>query len=232
MNAMNDTPTSAVVKKPAGSMKMITTLAGVTFFSGLLIVCAVKITENRIAANKRAALNAAVFAVLPGAETSATFEITDAGLVAVDEPSADADRIYAGYDDQGRLVGVAISAIGLGYAGPVETIFGYSPAADLVIGFKVLASLETPGLGSRVGDDPEFLSNFTALDVALNADGSALEHPITFVKHGEKKNPWEIDGISGATISSTAVAKAVSERSQALIPMIKKNLDQLKETHE
>ena len=36
--------------------------------------------------------------------------------------------------------------------------------------------------------------------------------PIKTVKHGSKKNPWEIDAISGATISSRAVGRCSEQR--------------------
>jgi len=33
-----------------------------------------------------------------------------------------------------------------------------------------------------------------------------VAHPIEFTKHGRKEHPWQVDGITGATISSDAIA--------------------------
>ena len=38
-----------------------------------------------------------------------------------------------------------------------------------------------------------FLKNFEALDVSLNAEGTALKHEIEMVKPGKKQHPWQID---------------------------------------
>ena len=45
------------------------------------------------------------------------------------------------------------------------------------------------------------------------------------VKSGEKTQPWEIDGITGATISSKAIARILREGSEAWVPLIVKQLD-------
>jgi len=226
---MTSTNTVMPMAQPVSSFKMIRTVAGVSIMSGFMILAVVKATEARIENNKRVALADAVMAVLPDADTNKTFEVTGDGFRLVDTPVPGADRVYAGYDAEGRFVGAAFEAAAQGYQDVVRTLFGYSPERDCIIGFKVLESKETPGLGDRIGKDAEFLANFDGLDVALGADQTALAHAIAFVKRGEKTNPWEIDGITGATISSRAVAKMANERSQQVVPFIKRHLDQLKE---
>ena len=47
------------------------------------------------------------------------------------------------------------------------------------------------------------------------------------VKQGTKSNPWEIDAISGATISSKAVARMLDDSAQAVLPTIHAHLDVL-----
>ena len=56
-----------------------------------------------------------------------------------------------------------------------------------------------------------------------------LEHAIEFVKKGEKTEAWQIDGITGATISSKTVAAMVNDSAQKIIPLVVKHLDQFKE---
>jgi Na+-translocating ferredoxin:NAD+ oxidoreductase subunit G len=63
----------------------------------------------------------------------------------------------------------------------------------------------------------------------VSDDGMVLAHEIRTVKHGTKTNPWEIDAIAGATITSRAVGKGINDTAQALLPRIVRHLDKLKE---
>jgi len=106
----------------------------------------------------------------------------------------------------------------------IGLIYGYSFAEDAIIGIQVLESKETPGLGDKIEVDPEFLANFERLDVSLRDDNSELANPIVPVKHGEKSSPWEVDGITGATISSVAIARILNESAQYWVPRIRSHL--------
>ena len=88
---------------------------------------------------------------------------------------------------------------------------------------------ETPGLGDKIAFDPDFLTNFIALDATLNAVGDGLRNPIKTVKHGTKSEAWQIDAIAGATISSNAIGKMLNESAQSLLPKLFPYIDKLKE---
>lgn len=210
---------------PAGSVKMIATLTLVTMLSGLIIVAVVQQTMPRILENRRVALERAVFEVLPGAATKLSFVLEEDAIRPLLEENTHVTTVYAGYDESGRLVGIALQASGQGYQDIIRVLYGYSPDTQEIIGFKVLESKETPGLGDKIAKDPKFLANFTALDVHLNETGDSLTHALEFVKHGTKSNPWEIDGISGATVSSQAVARMLNESASRLLPRIRGHLD-------
>ncbi len=92
-----------------------------------------------------------------------------------------------------------------------------------MIGIRVLESRETPGLGDRIETDEQFLKNFERLDVRLSASHDGLAHPIEFVKQGEKTAAWQIEGISGATISSKATAKMLRESTEKWIPLVQQH---------
>ena len=47
-----------------------------------------------------------------------------------------------------------------------------------------------------------------------------MANPIVPVKSGEKSHPWQIDSITGATISSKAIAKILREGSRDWVPVI------------
>jgi electron transport complex protein RnfG len=162
--------------------------------------------------------------VLPGALHSTAFRIAEGDRF---EPTASDSEggglVFAGYDDQGRLVGLAIEAQGMGYQDVIRLLYGYALDQEAIIRIRVLDTRETPGLGDRIETDPDFLRNFERLDVSLDDSRAALRHPIEMVKPGEKESPWQIDGITGATISSRAVAQMLRQSSAWWIPRVARN---------
>lgn len=216
---------SAADARPAASppspWPMFRAMVGVGIFCGLGIVSVFLATRDTIERNRAEALAAAIFQVLPGARSHETFVWLEEGrFVPLDAQAAEGDRVYAAYDDEGGLVGVAIEDAGMGYQDVIRLLYGVSLEGPTIVGMAVLESRETPGLGDRIETDPGFRANFDALDVALAPDGSRLAHPITAVKQGEKQEPWEIDGITGATISSEAVADILGRSAGQWIPRL------------
>lgn len=211
---------------PPSTWEMYRAMVGIGLLCGVLIVTVFQLTKPRIERNKAEALRRAIFHVLPDAKSSATFRLEGQRFVAVEAgEAARGPRVYAGYDAENRLVGLAIEAEGMGYQDVIRVLYGYSPADDAVVGIRVLESKETPGLGDRIEHDPEFLANFERLDVALDAGGTALAHPIVAVKHGTKQQPWQVDAITGATISSNAIARILAGSTAEWIPQIRARLD-------
>lgn len=206
---------------------MLRTLGGIAMLSGLLVVLIYEYTLPIIAENQRIATERAVFRVIPGAVRKRDFMVTPIGLVPAAGATDEGDRIYAAYDADGKLKGVAFPGAAQGYQDVVKFLFGYDPTCECIIGSKVLKSTETPGLGDKIDFDPEFLKNFEALDARVNATGDALANPIVTVKHGTKANPWQIDAISGATISSAALGRALNASAQRILPLIQRDLGRL-----
>ncbi len=81
-----------------------------------------------------------------------------------------------------------------GYGGPVGLMVGINLDSDKIVAARVTTHAETPGLGSRAKDDPEFVGQFTdkSMDVNLSL----------------KNENGSIDAMSGATITSKAVTLA------------------------
>jgi electron transport complex protein RnfG len=111
----------------------------------------------------------------------------------------------------------------MGFADVIKVIYGYDPNREKVVGFYVLESKETPGLGDLIEKDPAFLANFDSLDVALSEDKNSVKNPVITVKNGQKKNAYEVDGITGATISSRAIGKALNTSTNEMLPLLFKN---------
>ncbi len=117
--------------------------------------------------------------------------------------------IYAAYDESEAFIGYAITGESVGFADMIGLIYGYNPQTKRVIGIKVLESLETPGLGDKIKTEknPAFAAQFADL---------ASEPEIMVVKDGKDADN-EIDAITGATISSKAVARAVNATNQSWV---------------
>ena len=211
---------------PANSMKMLVAMVGIGVLCAFLIVVTYEVTLPQIEINKAEALEKAIFKVLPGIVKKKTFHL-DANNNFIDVSSEDIKEkvVYVGYDADDNLVGVAVEASGLGFADVLRILYGYSPDRQTIVGFYVLESKETPGLGDKIEKDLDFLQNFKALDVSLADDKSTLQNKVIPVKFGTKENPWEVDGITGATISSRAIGNILGASTENWIPVIYKSKD-------
>ncbi len=113
---------------------------------------------------------------------------------------------WRAYDDNGAMVGYIGLARGKGYSSTIETVSGFD--ADFkVTGLKITFQQETPGLGTktlevRKGEHkPWFLEQFIGLDAFRLA---------------VRQDRGQIDAITGATITSRAVANSVRELASAI----------------
>ena len=201
--------------------KMLQAMVGIGMMSALMISMTFEGTMSRIKSNRAKALEKAIFQVVPGIESKKAF-VLDASnkLVPAEGEASGEGVIYAGYNSENQLKGIAIEASGIGFADVIKILYGYDIEREVIVGFHVLESKETPGLGDKIEKDDEFLANFDQLDVALNDVGSALKNQIVPVKKGKKVNAWEVDGITGATISSKAIGNILGASTAEWIPVI------------
>ena len=122
-------------------------------------------------------------------------------LAGMEEKEKEVPVIYAGYDQNQDFIGFAVPGSEPGFQDIITAIFGYDALTKSIVGFEVLDSKETPGLGDKIFKDTEFQTNFKRLSV---------KPEIMVVKKGEKKNSNEVQAITGATISSKAVVKLLN----------------------
>lgn len=209
------------------SRSLIITLAGIAMMSGVLVVLAYQLTLPRIILNKQQALEEAIFTVLPEATAKRNYLLDESGLQPLPEEDFARANLFAGYDAEGRLTGLAMEGAARGYQDVVRVLYAYSVEDACITGMTVLESKETPGLGDRVETDPDFLANFDCLQARLNEAGTALAQSIETVKHGKKTDPWQIDGISGATVTSTAIGNAIQGSASEMLPQLVRHLDSL-----
>lgn len=120
--------------------------------------------------------------------------------VIVDDANGTPVTVYRALVDH-RPSGFAFRTVGYGYAGAIEILLGVDPGGHL-LGVRVLAHAETPGLGDKI----EVAKN----DWIKGFDGLSLDD----TPAGDwrvKKDGGRFDSFSGATITPRAVVGAVHE---------------------
>ena len=146
--------------------------------------------------------NNGLYAVLPGADQGIIESVENNG-----EPV-----YYTGYQDKDKtmLIGYAFASYAKGYSSTIQTLVGIDTAGT-IIGLKILFQKETPGLGTRVEEirsgetEPWWQIQFNgklASEVAVDKDGG------------------EIQSITGATITSRAIADAIAAQASETIQLI------------
>jgi electron transport complex protein RnfG len=183
---------------------MMLTLGFAGLCSGLAVVGIFLATKGRIERNRAEALEAAIYQVLDGARSRVAFVLDGDRLARHPGEKGslpDQEAVYAGYDEQGALVGFAIPAEGPGFQDTIKLLYGFDPEGRRVVGMEVLESRETPGLGDKIIKDDSFIENFRDL---------AIDPEIVVVKAGRSERN-QVDAISGATISSNAVVRIIND---------------------
>jgi electron transport complex protein RnfG len=101
----------------------------------------------------------------------------------------------------GQVTGVAYEIYGTGYAGEIKLMLGVD-AAGRVLGVRVLAHKETPGLGDKIDvKKTDWITRFTGLFLG---DPPAEKWKV-------KKDGGQFDQFAGATITPRGVVKAIRE---------------------
>ena len=120
---------------------------------------------------------------------------------------------YYEYEEK-HLIAVPGSAQGFG--GKVEVIVGWTKDSDKIVGVSVSAPKETPGFGDRVN---EVLWENTWYNRLTGTMKDERGKPPWFQQQFSgktidqvklKKDGGQVDGITGATITSNAVVRAVN----------------------
>jgi len=199
-------PPPPPVQVSASSVRLISTLAFAGALAGLAIVMAFQWANPRIQAYKAKVLAEAITEVLGAPDHYETVYVENGALTTQPTDTAGLDRVYVGYDENGKPVGVAMEWAEAGFQDVITLIFGYHPDTGDLMGMKVLDSKETPGLGDKIMKDTAFIDGFE--DVGT---------PLVGVKKGQGNGGHdEVVMITGATISSRAVIKIINDRLEAL----------------
>jgi Na+-translocating ferredoxin:NAD+ oxidoreductase subunit G len=186
------------------SIKLIVTLFLVCGIAAGSLAFVNAATKERIAANAAIERKDAQNKVFPNADEFIEMESYEKWTAQkLDEKSGSVFTWAAVMN--GEPTGYILQTSVQGYGGPIKLIFG----VDLdgrVTGLRILTHSETPGFGAKITKE-DFLSQY----LGKGADQMRLK----------KDDPAKgaIDAISGATISSRAVTKAVATALSAALGM-------------
>lgn len=100
---------------------------------------------------------------------------------------------------EGKVTGLAYEIFGTGYAGQIKLMLGID-AQGKILGVRVLAHKETPGLGDKI--------EVKKGDWILRFDGLSLDNPLP-EKWKVKKDGGQFDQFAGATITPRGVVDAI-----------------------
>jgi RnfABCDGE-type electron transport complex G subunit len=172
---------------------MVAVLTSIGLLSGVFLTGVNLLTKERIALNKQREIEAAVTEVIPGAYSSKKF---------YEEKDL---TVYGGKDKEGKLIGFAIHASGMGFQGKITFMMGTDSSLSRINSLAILEQKETPGLGAKITDHKSFLQYWENKD-----SSSVLTLRKPAVRSPEELGPSEINTITGATITSEAILNTVN----------------------
>jgi len=177
-------------------VRMILSLAVVGIISGVTLVFVYNYSMPKIEINTKAETEKAIRDIFPG-----TVQI---------KKTAE-EGVFQAEDKDGKLLGYAVLAEGNGYQGTIKMIIGVDAGLSKMSGMEVLESQETPGLGAEIAGE-KFRKQF---------NGLSITHQIEYVKNQKPQQPYQIESVTGATISSSAVVNILNERLEEIRKVLK-----------
>jgi electron transport complex protein RnfG len=198
-------------------------LVTIALISGLAIATVHEWTRPMVQAQRGGLLGNAALEVLPGAVSYRIYARGADGSLEP-HPGGEGAELFVGLDDQGRAVGAAIVGSGMGYADTIQLVYGLDPEAARLLGMRVVASRETPGLGSLIVDDPRFVGGFTQVVLQFDEGG---ELQSIRVRDEPQYERGEIDTLTGATVSARAVARIINRSLTEWLPLLRASYAEL-----
>jgi len=172
-------------------IQMVVVLTILSCVSGILLASIESGTKEQIAYQQlKFVKGPAIRSILEGASNDPIvdrFKLKDGEV--------ERDFFVGVFDGQANTV--AFETSGKGYGGDVELMVGVDLSDGKIVGVGVTTHSETPGVGSRAKDEPE---------LAVQFKGLPLEGEFKV-----KTDGGEVDALSGATVTSRAVATGVTE---------------------
>lgn len=171
------------------------------------------ITKQRIEIQRKREIQESLPLVLPDAQTFS------------DQKQLEDINYYEGYDNDGSLIGYALNGSAQGYQSTIKFIIGIDPQGTIK-GLRILEQGETPGLGARITEMKSDQSFWSFIGSVFNGKEQPTEslviepwftemfrgkdyQTLTVSKTG--RTATAVEAITGATITSEAVADGVKD---------------------
>lgn len=165
-------------------VRMVTALFVCGVLSAFLLVLVYQKTKPLILENQAEEMQRAIRDIFPRVNTLEELE----------------DELFRVYSEGEELLGYAFTAVGTGYQGEIKLMIGAEPDLEKLKGIEVLKSQETPGLGAEIMSD-DFQNQFEGLNVGRK---------VVYLQNRPAEESHEIEAITGATISSSAVVDIIN----------------------
>lgn len=176
-------------KLESSLVNMVVVLTVISVVAGGVLAYINKVTQEPIAAINEKNLQDGIKKVILGTEN---------GELKVEEP-VEADGFVIYKTDKGT----AVKAVENGFGGPLEVLVGFDEAGN-ILGYTVLSTAETPGLGVKA--DTWFQKGQKGDIIGKNPG----EKELSVTKDG-----GEIDAITASTITSRAFLNAINHAYKA-----------------
>lgn len=176
----------------------------ITLFFASLVSTVKLLSDRKIESNQAVKLQRIILKVLdiPVDERISDEDLSRLFTVRVEDIQARERTLYVGFKQDGKTIqGYAVPVGGPGFWGPIQGMVGVNPEATKILGIAFYKHNETPGLGGRITED-WFSDQFKGLPLhPIEGDQS-----IFYLRPaGMRKAPNELDAITGATNTSSAV---------------------------
>lgn len=185
MEQIKKAPAKGKEKKDSAAKAILLPALALLLIAGVssfLLAYVNSVTAPVIAEQEKAATAQAMSAVLPQA---AEFS---------EQTAADGYTYSEATDESGNIVGYVLTTAASGYGGEISVMTGID-MTGAITGIQILTINETPGLGMKAQEESflsQFLGKSGSLTLSKNASGD------------------EIQALTGATITSTAMTEAVN----------------------
>lgn len=156
------------------------------------ILCAITFAASLLLAG----VNKLTLPRIAQAEAIAAENAMKSMLVQADSFKEIAENVFEGIKGD-ETVGYCVTVYPAGFAGEIKLLVGIG-SDDKVKGIEILSHSETAGLGAKATDE-SFKDRFKEKNPYIN------------VVKGETGSPDEVQAITGATVTSRAVAGGVKE---------------------
>lgn len=142
---------------------------------------------------------------------------------------------YEAYDKDGALIGYACEGHATGYSSTIKLTVGLDPELTTITGVRITSQQETPGLGANCvkGGTQKYIwqifssstgasSSSAAASSSSNGAHAAADWQGQFGQRSldlfvrEGKSYYGVDALSGATITTNAVVRAIQDAVETL----------------